>query len=50
MVQDGMNGPYVWIDGNPIVFENWQGGQPNNNNGHELCVALTSANGEGQCV
>uniref|UniRef100_H2XKA0 C-type lectin domain-containing protein n=1 Tax=Ciona intestinalis TaxID=7719 RepID=H2XKA0_CIOIN len=40
MVQDGMNGPYVWIDGTPLTFENWIGGQPNDNNGKELCVLM----------
>ncbi|XP_078493515.1 uncharacterized protein LOC100176392 isoform X1 [Ciona intestinalis] len=40
MVQDGMNGPYIWIDGTPLTFENWIGGQPNDNNGKELCVLM----------
>lgn len=46
LVQDGMDGPFVWVDeSTPLTFENFMGGQPNNNNGHELCVEMLSASG-----
>ncbi|CAK8680718.1 unnamed protein product [Clavelina lepadiformis] len=45
LVQDTMNGPFLWVDGSPVVFENWQaGGQPNDNFGQELCVEAAASN------
>lgn len=46
LIQDTMNGPYLWIDETPLTFVNWMGGgQPDNNNGHEMCVNLAANTG-----
>ncbi|KAK7929017.1 hypothetical protein WMY93_005412 [Mugilogobius chulae] len=29
---------FMWTDGCPLQFENWQDGEPNNHGGHEHCV------------
>ena len=43
LFQDTMNGPYLWVDGSPLVFTNWMGGgQPDNNFGQELCANLAA--------
>uniref|UniRef100_A0A3Q1GW30 Mannose receptor, C type 1b n=1 Tax=Acanthochromis polyacanthus TaxID=80966 RepID=A0A3Q1GW30_9TELE len=39
----GLNAPnpvtgYVWSDGSPLNFQNWEDGEPNNKNGVESCV------------
>ena len=46
LIQDTMNGPYLWVDGSPVTFTNWMGGgQPDNNNGQELCANLAADTG-----
>ena len=31
---------FVWSDGTPVNFVNWNGGEPNNVNGGENCVEM----------
>jgi C-type mannose receptor len=39
---DNQDGGYRWIDGRPVQFLSWDAGQPNDLNGVEDCVEMTS--------
>ncbi|TKS79617.1 Macrophage mannose receptor 1 [Collichthys lucidus] len=36
---------YVWSDGSPFNFQNWQEGEPNNHNNDESCVEFRLSSG-----
>ena len=35
-----LEGGYVWADGTPVQFTNWQNGEPNDDFGQEDCIAV----------
>ncbi|XP_023136670.3 macrophage mannose receptor 1 [Amphiprion ocellaris] len=39
------NGQYMWVDGSPITFTQWNPGEPNNANGEEQCVQMNRRHG-----
>jgi hypothetical protein len=40
-----VEGTFVWPDGSPATYTNWNDGEPNNANGIEHCVELSSTTG-----
>nr|XP_020476711.1 macrophage mannose receptor 1-like isoform X2 [Monopterus albus] len=39
------NGQYIWVDGSPIMYTHWAGGEPNDANGEEQCVQMNRHQG-----
>jgi gliding motility-associated-like protein len=37
---ENSEGTYYWYDGSPVVFTNWNGGEPNNSGGNEDCTQI----------
>jgi hypothetical protein len=38
-------GAFVWINGEPVTYTNWNGGEPNNSSGNEDCGEMSWSNG-----
>jgi len=42
-----VEGAFVWVDGTPLAFSNWEAGEPNNGNGNnEDCAIIAGSRAE----
>ena len=37
-----MDGSFIWSDGTPLTFTNWNYGEPNSYDGFENCVEMST--------
>jgi hypothetical protein len=47
-----VEGTFVWVNGDPVTYTNWDGGEPNNSNGVEDCAQMWRTKGywnDGNC-
>ena len=43
---EASEGNYVWVNGDPITYTNWNSGEPNNSNNQEHFARLLKHNGK----